>query len=116
MQTIKVTIIIVLNFNRKTNMKEKEPTYFKKFKNDIETSIRELALMIKDTVATKAELQEVRDEMATKEDIKDIATKSDVKEILAHIGKYEIRAQNHEETLHQDHKPRIVDLEKKVFA
>jgi hypothetical protein len=45
-----------------------------------------------------------------------MATKDDVKEILSHIGRYEVRAQNIEETLLQDHKPRIANLEKEVFA
>lgn len=124
-------------------MNETQQQYFKEFRNDfkefkehidrrfdhldnkIESEINGLAIMIKDTVATKYELEELRSQMATKDDIKDMATKEDIKymatkhdvrEILSHIGRYEIRAQNHEETLHHDHKPRIVDLEKKVFA
>jgi hypothetical protein len=120
-------------------MNETQPQYFKEFHNDfmefkkhvdkrfdhldnkIESEINGLALIIKDTVATKEDIkdmatkEDIRD-MATKEDIKDMATKLDVKEILAHIGRYEIRAQNHEHTLHQDHKPRIRELEKKIFA
>lgn len=67
-------------------------------------------------MATKQDIEEIRKDMATKEDIKDMATKHDVKEILAHIGRYEIRAQNVEDILLQDHKPRIADLEKEVFA
>lgn len=54
--------------------------------------------------------------MVTKEDIKDIATKQDIKEIHAVIGSYEVRAQNVEQILLKEHKPRIIDLEKEVFA
>lgn len=67
---------------------------------------------IESTMATKEDIKD----MATKEDIRDMATKSDMKEILAHIGRYEIRAQNTEDIMLQDHKPRIADLEKEVFA
>ncbi|MES3031173.1 MAG: hypothetical protein V4697_02055 [Patescibacteria group bacterium] len=48
------------------------------------------------------------------------STMSEMKEsmgkIEAHIGRYEVRATNIEQILLQDHKIRIVDLEKKVFA
>jgi muconolactone delta-isomerase len=139
-------------------MPETEPLYFKEFKNSfkefrseflefkvhidkkIESEINGLALIIKDTVATKQDIEDIRgemkemsDEMATKSDVKEIwqematksdvkeiwqemATKSDVTKILAHIGKYEVRTQNNEEILLQDHKPRIINLEKKALA
>ena len=70
-------------------------------------------------MATKQDLEAIRNDMATKDDIKEIwdnmATKSDVKEILSHIGRYEVRARNIEEILLEDHKPRIIDLEKEVY-
>ena len=44
-------------------------------------------------------------------DLKDSVTK-----IEGHIGRYEIRAQNIEQILLQDFKPRIQALEKEVFA
>jgi archaellum component FlaC len=47
-------------------------------------------------------------------DISDI--KEDIGEIEKHIGRYEIRSQNIEQILLQDHKPRIIELERKVFA
>ena len=97
-----------------------EPRYFKEFKKDIKKhidgSINELAVMIKDTVATKDDIQEIWANMVTKDDLKNFATKEDVKEILSHIGRYEIRAQNIEDIILQDHKPRIKDIEKEVFA
>lgn len=116
-----------------------EPKYFKEFRRSIdikfdhadksmrkfvEKSVNELALMIKDTVATKYDLEEIRKEMVTKEDLNhelslvknEMATKEDTNKILKHIGAYEIRAKNIEDILLHDHKPRIKDLEKEVFA
>ncbi len=68
------------------------------------------------TMATKDEIALVWDNMATKEDIKTLATKKDFEKVYALIGKYETRASNIEDILLEDHKPRIVDLEKEVFA
>lgn len=95
----------------------------------IESEINSLAIMIKDNFVTKDEfedgLNEIRDTMATKDDIKDMATKDDIKDmatkndiriVIEHIGSYEIRALNVEKILNQEHKPRIIDLEKEVFA
>ena len=45
-----------------------------------------------------------------------MATKADVEKILKHIGRCEIRAQNNEEILLRDHRPRIKDLESEVFG
>lgn len=104
----------------------------------IESEINSLAIMIKDNFVTKDEfedgLNEIRDTMATKDDIKDMVTKQDIKDmatkddikdmatkndiriVIEHIGSYEIRALNVEKILNQEHKPRIIDLEKEVFA
>ena len=137
-------------------MLEVEPKYFRKFEEriikKIDTSINELAVMIKDNFATKTDLQDglnsikdemvtkkdfeyeiglIRNEMATKKDLEyevgsirfeinlirnEMATKNDVDKILKHIGRYEVRAQNTEEMLIEDHKPRINALERSVFA
>jgi hypothetical protein len=88
-------------------------------------------MAIKDDIKNMATKDDIKN-MATKDDIKNMATKDDIEEIknemltkeeykegqkliLAHIGRYEIRAQNIEEILLQDHKPRIADLENEVF-
>ncbi len=107
------------------------PQYFKDFQvhidkkfnamdTKIESEVNGLAVMIKDNFVTKDEfedgLNEIRDTMATKEDIKDMATKNDIRIVIEHIGSYEIRAKNIEDILLKDHKPRIIDLEKEVFA
>ncbi len=104
-------------------MNETEPLYFKEFKKHIdvkiETSFNELAIIIKDTLVTKDDIKD----MVTKEDLeyeineikREMATKDDIKGIHEHIGRYEVRAQNVEQILLQDHKPRIADLEKEVF-
>ncbi len=42
--------------------------------------------------------------------------KESMEKIEAHIGRYEIRAQNIEEILLKDYKPRLKALEKTVFA
>ncbi len=42
--------------------------------------------------------------------------KEDISKIEGHIGRYEVRAQNIEAILLEDHKPRIIALEKEVFA
>lgn len=124
-------------------MNETEPQYFTQFKtstNDsiknlensmrsVEKTVNDLAIMIKDNVAmksdlenlaTKDEIEELRNIMATKDDIKDMATKEDVREavapVLKLIGSYEVRAKNVEDILLQDHKPRIANLEKEVFV
>lgn len=102
-------------------MQENEPQYFKEFKNciessidDIKTSINDLAVSIKDTVATKSDISDLEYELSLIRN--EMATKQEVHEMLVHIGRYEVRSQNTEDTLHNDHKPRIIDLEKKVFA
>lgn len=61
---------------------------------------------------------EIEEKMVTKEDLREheIATKKDFEKIHSLIGKYEIRAENIENILLQDHKPRLSDLEKEVFA
>jgi len=142
-------------------MKETEPLYFKEFRTHfdkkIESSINELAIMIKDNFATKDDISNfatkddlanfatkddisnfatkddlanfatkddlanfaTKDDLAnfaTKDDLANFATKDDVKEILAHIGRYEVRAQNVEQILTHDHKPRIVALEKAILT
>jgi hypothetical protein len=68
------------------------------------------------TMATKDDIALVWDNMATKEDIKTLATKKDFEKVYALIGKYETRASNIEDILMEDHKPRIIDLEREVFA
>jgi len=47
-------------------------------------------------------------------DVRD--TKESVSKIEGHIGRYEVRAQNIEAILLEDHKPRIKELERIVFA
>lgn len=42
--------------------------------------------------------------------------KADIRKIEGHIGRYKIRAQNIEQILLQDHKPRIAELERIAFA
>ncbi len=53
------------------------------------------------------EISDIKNTMATKEEVKDI---------LSHIGRYEVRTQNIEETLKSDHEPRIKNLEKSLLA
>jgi len=67
-------------------------------------------------MATKEDIALICDNMATKEDIKTLATNTDFEKVYALIGKYETRASNIEDILLEDHKPRIVDLEREVFA
>ncbi|MDO8430561.1 MAG: hypothetical protein Q7S72_01055 [Candidatus Taylorbacteria bacterium] len=69
-----------------------------------------------DNMATKDDIKLIWDNMATKEDIKNLATKADTDKILTLIGSYEVRSKNIEEILLEDHKPRIVDLEKVVYS
>lgn len=118
------------------------PRYFKEFEvhfdKKIESEIDSLAAMTAkefrridtrfekmdrrmDGMATKEDIKDMvtKDyiaDMVTKHDIGDMATKTDVKEILSLVGKYEVRALNVENILLHDHKPRIKDLEKEVFA
>jgi hypothetical protein len=121
------------------------PRYFiefrKHFDEKIEKEVGSLAIstanefrLIREEMATKEDIAEIRKEMATKDDLKNLATKDDIKdmvvkddianmatkddikEVLSHIGSYEVRALNVEQILLKDHKPRIVDLEKKVFS
>ncbi len=82
----------------------------------IESEVNGLAVMIKDNFVTKDEFEDKMENMVTKDDIKDMVTKEDIQPILQHIGSYEIRARNIEDILLKDHKPRIIDLEKEVFA
>ena len=122
-------------------IEEKTPKYIKELKNDlighidqkIDSSIGELAITIYNTVAlkediknmatkddiknmaTKDDINLIWENMVTKEDIKDMATKSDVNKILTLIGSYEVRSKNIEEIILEDHKPRIIDLEKVVY-
>lgn len=125
---------------------EIEPAYFKKFRKHIDKKIQttiekeidKLALvtdknfarvgkdiaMIRETMVAKDDLQReinaVRSEMATEKElavvIHRMATKDDLKPIFELIGKYEIRAQNVENILLHEHKPRLAELEKVVFA
>ncbi len=67
---------------------------------------------IKENMVTKEDIAD----MVTKYDISDMATKNDIKPILNLIGSYEIRSKNTEDIVLHDHKPRIIDLEKEVFA
>lgn len=115
------------------------PRYFKEFEvhfdKKIEKEIDSLAAMtamefvridrrlddMQDKMATKEDIKDMvtKDyivDMATKHDIRDMATKTDVKEILSLVGKYEVCALNVEDIQLHDHKPRIKDLEKEVFA
>ena len=92
-------------------------------------NLRDITI-IKETMATKEDIKDmvvksdiedmVRksdiEYMVTKEDIKDMATKQDIKPILTLIGSYEVRAKNVEDILLQDHKPKISELQKAVFA
>lgn len=118
---------------------------FRVFKEDIDkkidSSINELAIIIYETVAlkedlkdmaTKDDIKDIWDNMATKQDVKEIwdnmATKDDIKEIKEEmatkldidkvhkvIGSYEVRSRNIENILLEDHKPRIIDLEKTIY-
>ena len=67
---------------------------------------------IRENMVTKEDIAD----MVTKYDISDMATKSDIKPILNLIGSYEVRAKNTEDIVRHDHKPRIIELEKRVFA
>ena len=122
-------------------MPEKEPLYIKELRKEMRArfdqvdqkfdqvdkkigkEVGELASMtaqhflrIEEKMATKDDIKEVRDEMAEmKVELRD-EMKDNVKEILSHIGRYEVRAQNVEDILLKDHKPRIIELEKKAFA
>ena len=76
---------------------------------------------IRDNIVVKSDMDNIvtKDyisDMVTVHDISDMATKSDIKPILNLIGSYEIRAKNTEDIVLHDHKPRIIDLEKEVFA
>lgn len=99
------------------------------FDNKIEKEVGDLALItakgfadIEKRMATKEDLEELR--VSTKDDLNfelglirdEMATKKEVKEILEHIGRYEVRAQNTESTVRDDHKPRLIKLEEEVFA
>ncbi len=67
---------------------------------------------IKENMVTKEDIADI----VTKYDISDMATKGDIKPILNLIGSYKVRAKNTEDIVLNDHKPRIIDLEKEVFA
>jgi len=96
-------------------------------KEDV-VSIREDIVSIREDVKSMATKEDIKnmamkddialiwDNMATKEDIKTLATKHDFDRLYNLVGRYETRAQNIEEILLEDHKPRIVDLEREVFA
>jgi hypothetical protein len=68
------------------------------------------------SMSTKDDIALIWDNMATKEDVKTLATKADFEKVYTLIGKYETRASNVEDILLEDHKPRIVDLEREVFV
>jgi hypothetical protein len=105
------------------NVKDIEKIYYK-LENEMATKedIRDMVTKenIKDMVRQSDIADIVRksdiEYMVTTVDIKDMATKQDIKPIINLIGSYEIRAKNIEDTLLQDHKPRIADLEKAIFA
>ena len=85
--------------------------------NNIDTKINDLGITMANAfsqMATKTDLDELRKEL--KAEIATKADKSDIQMVLAHIGRYEIRAQNTHEIVVQDHKPRIIELEKEVFT
>lgn len=76
---------------------------------------------IKDNIVVKSDMDNIvtKDyisDMVTVHDISDMTTKSDIKPILNLIGSYEVRAKNTEDIVLHDHRPRIIDLEKEVFA
>ncbi len=125
-------------------MIETEPQYFikfrehidKKFDNidkkfvELQQDVEDIAIMtakntseiskIKENMVTKEDIKDMVvksdiEYMVTTEDIKDMATKEDLKPITQLIGSYEIRAKNIDQILIQDHKPRIAALEKKAF-
>ena len=128
----------VLNTKLQNPMPEKEPLYFKKFREHFETHeplyFKKFKEEFNDFVdITAKSFDSIEKRMATKEDTatksdighleyelslirNEMATKQEVHEMLAHIGRYEVRSQNAEDTIHNDHKPRIIDLEKKVFV
>lgn len=76
-------------------------------KEDIENIAINTAHNLSDITEIKARIESMEENMVTK---------SDIKPILTLIGSYEIRAKNTEDTLMQDHRPRIISLEKEVFA
>lgn len=102
-------------------MIETEPLYIAKFKESVEKSINDLAVMIKENVAMKSDLENLvtKDGLEERMEEMRVLNKQDLKEaidpIIKHIGAYEIRAKNVEDILNKEHKPRIIDLEKEVF-
>ncbi len=116
-------------------MNETEPLYFKEFRVHIDKRFDQVEVKIdkeveclarstanyfneieKDIHVMKEEIKEVKEELREiDEKLATKAEKSDIDKVLKHIGSYEIRARNVEETLHEDHKPRIIDLEHEVY-
>ncbi len=125
-------------------MNEKEPIYVKKIIDHIDRKIDETNLSIKeletmmidgfsqvhkrlDNHDEKFEQIDARfeqidarfeqtDDRFDRIDSAIYDIKADIRKIEGHIGRYEIRAQNIEQILLQDHKPRIAELERIAFA
>ena len=115
-------------------MPEQEPQYFKEFREHIDKRFDSVESKIEKEVGdlaamTKREFDRVDERFAAVDvrfdnlerrvghlelDVSEL--KDSVVKIEGHIGRYEIRSQNVEQILLQDHKPRIIDLEKAVFA
>ena len=108
-------------------MPEQEPQYFKEFREHIDKRFDSVESKIEKEVGdlaamTKREFDRVDERFDNLErrvghlelDVSEL--KDSVVKIEGHIGRYEIRSQNVEQILLQDHKPRIIDLEKAVFA
>lgn len=113
------------------------PTYITELKNDlvkhIDKSLSDFMVTIYKTVALKEDVELIREEirgmrndiglmqtemreMATKEDLKKLVTKDDFDKVNGLIGKYAVKNSSIEDILLIDHKPRIIKLEKEVFA
>jgi len=111
-------------------IKEQTPTYITELKEDlvkhIDTSLSDFMATIYKTVALKEDVELIKKEMrlmreemrgmATKEDQKKLVTKDDFDKVNSLIGKYAVKNSSIEDILLIDHKPRIISLEKEVFA
>lgn len=112
-------------------MNETTPNYIIELRDHLDKKIeKEVGDLANITAKSFADIEKrmaTKEDTATKSDVGDLeyelsvvrnemATKEEVREILSHIGRYEVRAQNTEAVVHEDHKPRIVGLEKTVFA
>ncbi len=82
-------------------MHETEPKYFTEFREYIDKKFSEVKT---DIYISETRLGDRIDKLST-----------EVGKIEKLVGKYEVRAQNIEDILLKDHKPRIAELEKTVF-